>query len=195
MEQVSQLLCCDGCGQLGDSLHIARRLQRLEWKTRLRPIHIQNLVVSGISPRNDDEFLYTPGLNPQGEAQRVLAALQIPQDRNSGSVLAEVQKQGFFLIHVLECPLSGEVSPFETGPLLENQLPAVITRIRRSLKPKRVVLISPELAPFAGKLLQTDLGCPILPATGGVLLDSNIPTEAEFQAFRAAVASSYAQTA
>jgi len=38
---VPTLLPCDGCGQPASAEHIARRLQRLEWATRFRPIHIQ----------------------------------------------------------------------------------------------------------------------------------------------------------
>jgi hypothetical protein len=189
-------LPCDGCGQLADSPHLSRRLQRLEWATRFRPVHIHSLLVSGISPQSDDEFLYTPRANFQGEARNILDAAAVSsQGKSSESVISEFQKRGLMLIHILECPLSSEASSFEARPMLENQLAATVTRIRRSLKPKRVLLISAELGPLIDKLLQTDLGCPVFPASKEAFLASSSPSEAERHAFRAALVSSHVQTA
>lgn len=196
MPQSIQLLPCDGCGQLADSRHIARRLQRLEWTTRFRPIHIQTLVLGGISPFSDDEFLYSPGDNSRGEAQNLLQALEISTEaRPPDSILAEVQKLGLLLTHILECPLSNQIPSFEVRPLLENQLASAITRIRRSLKPKHVVLISAALLPLANKLHQSNLGCPILPATRGAFLTSATTTKTELESFAAALVRSHVQTA
>ena len=196
MPQTPQLLPCDGCGQLADSRHISHRLQRLEWATRFRPIHIQSLLLSGISPLNNDEFLYNSGASFRGEAKKILDAVGIWQEgRDSETVLTEFQKRGLLLAHVLECPLSSELAPFEARPLLENQLAATVVRIRRSLKPKRVLLISGELMPLAGKLLHTDLGCPVFPTTGRAFLSSETPGEAEIEAFRAALVNARVQTA
>jgi len=195
MPHVSQLLPCDGCGQLADPQHIALRLQRLEWATRYRPIHIQALLLSGIAPRPNDEFLYSPEGAFEGEARRIWDAVGIStQSRNRESVLTEFQKLGLMLIHVLECPLSTEHTGFEVQPLLENQLAATVTRVRRSLKPKRVLLVSPALLPVSEQLRQTDLGCPVHPAAGVWLADSAL-ADAEFQAFRGATGISHAQTA
>jgi hypothetical protein len=195
MQQSTQLLPCDGCGQLADSRHIARRLQRLEWTSRFRPIHIQTLVLSGISPRSDDEFLYAPRDNSQGEAQKLLSALEISTEAKTPDlILAEVQKLGLLLTHILECPLSNQIPSFEVGPLLENQLASAITRIRRSLKPRRVVLIAAELLPLAEKLHQSNLGCPILPAARGVFLSSATTTKTELESFAAALGHSHVQT-
>jgi len=196
MPLAPQLLPCDGCGQLADSQHISSRLQRLEWATRFRPIHIQALLLSGITPRHNDEFLYNPGGRFEGEARDLLNALQITTEGKSPeSVLAEFQKLGLMLVHVLECPLSGDTLPFEARPLLENQLSATVIRIRRSLKPKRVLLLSTEIQQVADKLRQTDLGCPVYPAAGGVFLPNATPSEGELQALRAALGAWYAQTA
>ena len=196
MSHTSQLLPCDGCGQLADSTHISRRLQRLEWATRFRPIHIQSLLVSGISPHGDDEFLYNPRANFQGEARNILDAAAVSSEGKSPeSVISEFQKRGLMLIHILECPLSSGTSPFEARPLLEKQLAATATRIRRSLKPKRVLLISAALASLIDKLLETDLGCPVFPASKEPFLRSSTASEAERQAFRAALVSSHVQTA
>ena len=42
------------------------------------------------------------------------------------------------------------------------RIPEVVTRIRRSLKPKRVVLFSQELETVAAQLSGAELGCPLV---------------------------------
>jgi hypothetical protein len=72
------------------------------------------------------------------------------------AVLTEFQRGGFFLTHVLECPLD-DVHPDEAKAqvLLEGRLPSVIARIRRSLKPKKLVAISPVLNPLLPRLKES----------------------------------------
>src|SRR5258708_24143168 len=70
----STALRCDGCGQLASPEHIARRLQRLEWTTRFRPVHIGTLLLGAIAPRNDNEFIYSSACAWDGEAKMLLAA-------------------------------------------------------------------------------------------------------------------------
>ena len=66
-------LRCDGCGQLASPEHIARRLRRLEWTTRFRPVHIGTLLFGAVAPQNDSEFIYSPGGGWGGEAEILLA--------------------------------------------------------------------------------------------------------------------------
>ena len=187
------LLPCDGCGQPADPAHLARHLQRLECATRFRPVHIQALLLGGVAPRDDHDFLYHPEGPLQGEAHMILQGVQISADGKSReAVLAEFQKLGLMLTHVLDCPLDESVSPTQSHALIERQLPAVIARIRRSLKPKRVLLLSAPLQLLADKLHQADLGCPVLPAAAGTFLPSLTPSESEFRLFRAALAGSHA---
>jgi hypothetical protein len=189
------LLPCDGCGQLADSAHISRRLQRLAWATRFRPVHIHALLLAGIAPALDSDFLYTPGTLFQGEAATILRAVQILTEGNSAeSVIAEFQKLGLMLTHILECPLQNGTSAPQALALLEKQLPATLTRIRRSLKPKRILLISADLHQLADQLHGTNVGCPILPFPPGVFLSNPAPAEAELQEFRRALAGSNTQT-
>lgn len=186
-------LPCDGCGQLAAPEHIARRLQRLEWATRFRPVHIQTLLLGGIPPQSDDEYLYTPSGTISGEALTVLQAVQISTEGNSREqVLAEFQKLGLMSTHVLECPIAPGTSPSETSTLIQKHVPAALARIRRSLRPKRVFLISAHLQRLADQLHQVDLDCPVFPAPTGTFLPSLAPEEHEFRAFRAALAGSYA---
>jgi hypothetical protein len=185
-------LRCDGCGQLADATHIARRLRRLEWATRFRPVHIQTLLLSGVCPQRDREFLYSPGLLIDGEARNILQAVQVSTEGKSREAfLTEFQKLGLMLTHVLECPLV-DGSARATAEAFQHQLPSAVARIRRSLKPKRVLLISAQLAPFAQSLHHANLGCPVFPEGGGVLLPSANPGESEIQDLRAALAGVHA---
>ena len=75
----------------------------------------------------------------------------------------EFQKRGLFLMHLLECPLEQAGLTAEAlQRRLDEHLPLAAARIRRSMKPKRVVLISTELQAVAGKLTESALGCPVL---------------------------------
>ena len=155
-------LVCDGCGQIASPEHITRRLRRLEWTTRYRPVHINTLVLGAFSPRDEGDFLYTPGAEFRGEAALLLDALGISTAGKTGeAVLGEFQRAGFFLTHVLECPLDGDAGT-GAAALLAQRLQPVATRIRRSLKPKRVMAITEELMPVVQDILALDLGCPVL---------------------------------
>jgi len=183
------LLPCDGCGQLVGLPHISRRLQRLEWATRFRPVHIQALLLGGIVPERDEEFFYGPQATFQGESRTILEAVQMSSEgKSSEALLNEFQRLGLALTHILECPPVPGVSSSDVEALLEKQLPAAIARIRRSLKPKRVLLFSPELAAVMDKLHQADLGCLVLPVAPGLFFAKTPPPQEEVQAFRHALA-------
>src|SRR3981189_1775033 len=148
-------LPCDGCGRAASTEHITRRLQRLEWTTRYRPVHIHTLFLGSASPQGQAEFLYSPTGEFQGEAATVWSALAVSTaGKAADAVRAEFQRAGFFLTHVLECPVENESAATTALPsLMEQRLAAVAVRIRRSLKPKRVVLISRALETILEKLV------------------------------------------
>jgi hypothetical protein len=157
---VPTLLPCDGCGQPASPEHIARRLQRLEWATRFRPIHIHALLLTAAGPEADSDFLYAPNSTFTGQAGIILSALGVPTaGKSSDEVLSEFQKRGLVLTSLLECRIEPGVDAAETRALLENHLSPAVARIRRSLKPKRILIISPELQPF---LAQLALVCPAI---------------------------------
>ena len=160
----SSELVCDGCGQAASAEHIARRLRRLEWTTRYRPVHIHTLLLGAFSPEDESEFLYAPGEEFCGEAALLLDAAGISTaGKTAETVHAEFQRAGFFLTHVLECPLDGQgVAESRSASLLRQHLRLVATRIRRSLKPKRVIAVTEDLAPVVEDILALDLGCPVL---------------------------------
>jgi hypothetical protein len=155
-------LRCDGCGRPASPEHIARRLQRLEWTTRYRPVHISTLLLGAIAPLEDSNFIYSPAGGWGGEAKILLAAAGVTTEGKSAeAVLAEFQRGGSFLTHVLECPLE-EGTGDDPQQLLANRLPSVLARIRRSLKPKRLVPVSPVLEQFLSVLNSSELPCAIL---------------------------------
>jgi len=184
----TRYLLCDGCGQEATEEHLARRLRRLEWTTRYRPTHISNLFLGAVSPQADRDFLYSPSGTFDGEAGHLLRALGmgaqgIPVER----VLTRVQRAGFFLTHVLECPWEGVArSDAEAATLIGARLPAVAARIRRSLKPKRVVLVSEALDPVVTSVLALDLGCPVMCNRGKAFALTGPTSEAQFLPFREA---------
>ena len=170
---------CDGCGRTASAEHIARRLQRLEWTTRYRPVHINTLLLGAFSPQEERDFLYAPGEEFHGEAALLLDALGISTaGKTADAVHAEFQRAGFFLTHVLECPLGKNAEQgAEAAALLAQRLQPVATRIRRSLKPKRVVLISQALGPILEKILALELGCPVVLDNGKLFeFDGPAPT-------------------
>ncbi len=160
----SSPLVCDGCGQVASGEHVARRLKRLEWTTRYRPVHIHTLFLGAFSPHDEKDFFYAPGGEFQGEAALLLDALGISTaGKAAEAVHAVFQRAGFFLTHVLECPLEDAGSQqADPQAALKARLAAVGTRIRRSLKPKRVMAITEALAPIMEDILRLDLGCPVL---------------------------------
>jgi hypothetical protein len=185
----TSFLPCDGCGQPASPDHFARRLQRLEWSTRYRPVHIQTLLLGAFPAAQESSFLYSEALPPDGEAARLLDALQIRwEGKPPTSFLGEFQKRGLFLMHLLECSVE-RASLTEEGlqSRLEAHLPLAAARIRRSLKPKRVVLISPELQVVAGRLTESCLGCPVLLHLGKPFEIMKKDGASEIAAFRLAL--------
>jgi len=160
----SSVLLCDGCGQTAPAEHIARRLKRLEWTTRYRPVHIQTLLLGAFSPMDESDFLYAPGGEFRGEAALLLDAVGISTaGKTAEAVHAEFQRAGFFLTHLLECPMEGGGGlPADAKVALKGRLAVLATRIRRSLKPRRVMAIAEELAVVVDNILALDLGCPLM---------------------------------
>ncbi len=181
------ILRCDGCGQMGSPEHIARRLRRLEWATRYRPVHIQTLLLGGVAPPQDAEFLYAPGGDFGGEAESLLRAVGILfAGKSAETVHAEFQSGGFFLSHVLECPLeSGLKSTSNAVNPLREHLPAVASRIRRSLKPKRVMLVTEMPQEVVQDILALDLGCEVILNDGKPFGLAPSVKESEIARFRA----------
>jgi hypothetical protein len=173
-------ILCDGCGQPASPEHIARRLQRLEWATRYRPIHLHTLLLGSVSPLVPVEFLYSPDQTHSGEAANLLAAAGISAaGKSADAIQSEFQRRGIYLTHVLECPLDVPSSgpDFLTNALI-SRLPTLFTRIRRSLKPKRMAFISRSLTPLIERFASAQLNCELVLDDGRAFaLDHSSPAE------------------
>lgn len=158
----TDLLWCDGCGQPATAEHTARRLQRLEWATRFRPVHIATLLLGAVSPPADEEFLYCGKFAGEARALLDVAGIGVA-NKSSEAVLSEFQRGGCFVTYVLECPLEANGSnSLSIGDLISRRVPAVAARIRRSLKPKRTILFASGAATDISVIADADLGCPVL---------------------------------
>src|SRR5438876_6648261 len=91
-------LPCDGCGQAATAEHIARRLQRLEWTTRYRPVHVHTLLLGAFSPLRDEEFLYDSDGEFRGEATQILEApVDSPATKTRDAGDAAFERPGLYL--------------------------------------------------------------------------------------------------
>jgi len=183
-------LICDGCGQASSAEHVTRRLQRLEWMTRYRPVHVGTVLLGAYSPDADSEYLYAETADVTGEAKQVLAATGFsPVGKTKGAILSEFQRGGFLLGYVLECPLEPESrNEAALAALLKARMPAFLARLRRSFQPKRVASISSELDAFLDGLSEKDLGCTLL-SNGGKSFALGGPSwEGETEKLREALA-------
>jgi hypothetical protein len=153
---------CDGCGQAADAEHIARRLKRLEAMSRYRPIHVQGLFMAASAPSAGEDYLYSAKDSFSGESAVLLGGLGFERaGKPVGTVLAEFQRRGFLLAHLLDCPAEPGQPPFGRTAF-EQRLEGTFTRIRKSFKPRRLVLIGPELTEFVEQFTRADLGAALL---------------------------------
>jgi hypothetical protein len=175
-QAMAKELVCDGCGMGATSEHIAKRLRRLELTTRYRPIHIQAVLLGAQSPADERDFLYAAESEFSGEGAALLRALGISSEgRAADSVLAEFQKRGFLLTHVLECAAEAGRGNADLTEALRRRLPIVARRLRGSLRPKRVIVISKDLAPIVEDLKRGQLG-------GELVLNDGAPFDLESSA-------------
>ena len=173
-------ILCDGCGQPASPEHLSRRLQRLEWATRYRPIHLHTLLLGAISPHASAEFLYSPEDPHFGEAANLIAAAGISAgDKSADVIQSEVQRRGIYMTHALECPLEvpSRGDNFLNSVLIDR-LPMLFTKIRRSLKPKRIAFVSGSLTPLIERFASAQLNCELALDDGREFaLDNSNPTE------------------
>jgi hypothetical protein len=151
-------------------------------------VHIGTLLLGAVAPQNDSEFIYCPAGDWSGEAQALLTAAGLTaHGKSPEALLAEFQRGGLFLTHVLECPLENGAAE-STEQVLADRFPAVLARIRRSLKPKRLAPISQALEPFLPALKSSELPCTILlDEVKPFMLDREPPSNAANR-LRAAIA-------
>src|ERR1700722_6542199 len=142
---------CDGCGAQVDDAHIRARIERLEMATRFRPLHIQVLLLGMAAPARPEDYFYRAaeqGRERSPESRAFFDALLRCAGENPSrfaterEALAEFQRRGVFLTHVVECPEDTEA---EREAALARCAPSLVKRIQFSYKPKYVAPISRAL--------------------------------------------------
>ena len=115
----------------------------------------------------------------------------LPGGKKADAAHAEFQRAGFFLTHILECPVESESAMTTALPsLMEQRLVAVAVRVRRSLKPKRVVLISRALETILEKIAALQLGCPLILDNGKPFVLDGSDTQKAVASLRGVVGAS-----
>jgi hypothetical protein len=86
----------------------------------------------------------------------------------------------------LECPLEdGPKSASDSADLLRKHLPAVASRVRRSLKPKRVMLVTEMPEDVVQHIVALDLGCEVILNDGKPFALAPWVKQGEISRFRA----------
>jgi hypothetical protein len=160
----STSILCDGCGLPASPEHIAARVERLEWATRFRPIHIHVLFVAlEPMPGSEDDFYRRP--QSRDFFDSFLSALDISSDPGNGAnnsaeagtgKLLEFQRRGYYLTYLSECPVTPEHSASlgqqddesAARECISRLAPTLIKRIRFNYKPKHVALLGANLSPL-----------------------------------------------
>lgn len=165
---------CDGCGVAADDKHLRERIQRLEWATRFRPLHIQALLLAAAPPASMEDYFYCPardqGLRsyPERGFLKQLADTGIPGanlQAGDRTVLSDLQRKGLFLTYAVECPVDD--SGALTGAIAAVSA-TLLSRIRLSYRPKYVVLLSEHLRGLIPRLQEAGWG-------DRLILDGNGP--------------------
>lgn len=158
---------CDGCGVEASPEHLRRRIVRLEWASRFRPIHVTTLILAPAPPAATEDYFYAPeGLPRDAGAlalyEDLLAACGVAgaaQDREKA--LGMFQHGGFFLADAVECPVDGGPG-IDLDSLVARLTPTVVRRVRYSYRPKSVLVLSERLAGVAKALGEAATGADLL---------------------------------
>jgi hypothetical protein len=162
------LILCDGCGLPASPDHIRARVERLEWATRFRPIHIDMLFVAREPMSRLEDDFYRPRPSQPFFAP-LLAALNIvpepgKQSREAtgreadSSRLVEFQRRGYYLTYLSECPSPAQDDVKRARESISRLAPTLIKRIRFNYKPKRVAVLGNNLDPLIDLLREAGIG-------------------------------------
>src|ERR1700730_14489603 len=102
---------CDACGTRTDEDHIRRRVERLEFATRYRPVHIKVLLLDGAPPARLEDYFYQAAKDRsvRSASSRMYfdelvksAGISVGPDLREESALKDFQGRGFFLTSAVE---------------------------------------------------------------------------------------------
>lgn len=146
---------CDGCTREATAEHLRRRIARLEWASRFRPVHISTLILLPAPPHAPEDYFYSPHKSSAASAGRalredLLTACGIDASGEEWeAALRRFQHGGFFVAEAVECPVEAE-DDFDA--LLSRLMPTLVRRVRYSYRPKSVLLLSKRLGVVAQAL-------------------------------------------
>ncbi|HVB99960.1 MAG TPA: hypothetical protein VNJ12_11600 [Candidatus Dormibacteraeota bacterium] len=155
---VPRPMYCDGCTREATPEHLRRRVERLEWASRFRPVRIGTLFLTPAPPAEMEDYFYFPEEQPAGLDARALQEDLLescgiaPGDaRDRKVLLRKFQEEGYFLTDCVECPIDfSEAGEFDA--LLDRIMPTLVRRLRFSYRPKSILLISKQLTGVAKAL-------------------------------------------
>jgi hypothetical protein len=140
---------CDACGTRTDEDHIRRRVERLEFATRYRPVHIKVLLLDGAPPARLEDYFYQAAKDRsvRSASSRMYfdelvksAGISVGPDLREESALKDFQGRGFFLTSAVECPFEDQPDP---QGALRRLAPTVMKRVQTSYNPAYIVPLSP----------------------------------------------------
>lgn len=153
---------CDSCGAPADDQHLRERIERLEWATRFRPVHIHVLLLAWAPPARIQDYFYRPAADRalRSHESRAFfdellqaAGSALNSHSNEEAALADFQRQGLFLSYGVECPLSASHAP--TVAAAASFFPTLLKRIQFSYRPKLVAPVSEETRALVPLLQQS----------------------------------------
>lgn len=150
---------CDCAESDVSESHVRERIARIERASRFRPVHIRILLLDAAPAASlQDDFYFSAAdrssrsLYSRMYFDELAVASGISRDSLSSldesAALADFQRRGFFLAHVVECPIEDQQALRHT---VNRLAPALLRRLDTSYKPKHVVPIGQavsEIIPF-----------------------------------------------
>lgn len=165
---------CDGCGAVAAGKHIRDRIERLEWATRFRPVHINVLLIGGSPPQRMEDYFYRPakdGAQRSTESRaffdELLKAIGevTRSDFGEEAALGDFQRRGLFLSYAVECP---QDTTRAANTVVTALFPTLLKRIQLSYRPKSAALISEETRSLIPLLQEAGWG-------DRLILDNGLP--------------------
>jgi hypothetical protein len=142
---------CDSCGASADDRHVRERIERLELATRLRPVHIQVLLLDAAPPPRPEDYFYRAAKDRSvrsADARNDFDELIACSGTNPASEIDEeaaleaFQRKGLFLTYAVECPVKDGAAP---ASAIGRAAPTILKRLQISYRPKYVAILSESL--------------------------------------------------
>jgi hypothetical protein len=142
---------CDSCGAPADDRHVRERIERLELATRLRPVHIQVLLLDAAPPPRPEDYFYRVVKNRSvrsADARNYFDELIACSGTNAAGEIGEeaaleaFQRRGLFLAYAVECPVRDDAA---LANAVGRVAPTLLKRLQISYRPKYVAVLSESL--------------------------------------------------